>query len=58
MKNKMKVRRKFNLVRISVENPYETLDIELEAESIEEALKQIEEAWRLFCKWKSEGKIQ
>lgn len=52
----MKVCRKFNLSRIG--KSYETIDIEVEAETIESAIQMIEDAWRSYCKSIVEGKVQ
>jgi len=52
----MKIRRKFNLDRIG--KSYEMVDIEVEADTKEECVQQIEEAWRYYCKMIVEGKVQ
>lgn len=52
----MKVRRKFNLGRIG--HQYESLDIEVEAETIDEAAELIEKAWEHYCRLVVEDKIQ
>lgn len=44
----MKVRRKFNLGRIG--HPYESIEFEVESNSVQEAINLIEEAWRAYCK--------
>jgi hypothetical protein len=51
----MIVRRKFNLSQIG--KSYESIDIEVEADTIEEAIKQIENAWRLYCKAIVDGTV-
>jgi hypothetical protein len=52
----MKVLRKFNLGRIG--HPYECIDIEVVGEKIEDIIRQIDEAWRAYCKAITEGKVQ
>lgn len=52
----MRVRRKFNLSRIG--KNYESIDIEVEAKTIEEAIQRIEAAWRAYCKAIAEGLVQ
>jgi len=52
----VKVRRHFNLDRIG--HRYESIDIEVEADTIEQAVKEIEEAWRYYNKQIVEGKVQ
>jgi len=51
----MKVRRKFNLNQIG--KNYETIDIEVDCETIEEAIRQIEESWRVYCRAIVDGKV-
>jgi len=52
----MKVTRKFNLSRIG--HSYESIDIEVEARTIEEAVDEIEKAWRYYCRMIVEEKVQ
>lgn len=52
----MKVRRKFNLGRIG--HKYESVEIEVEAETIGEAVMKIEDAWRAYCKAVVNGRVQ
>lgn len=52
----MKVRRKFNLSQIG--HQYESIDIEVEGDSIEDIIQRIEEAWRAYCKAVVDGKVQ
>jgi hypothetical protein len=52
----MKVRRKFSLNRIG--KAYESVDIEVNADTIEEAMGKIEDAWRTYCKAVVDGKVQ
>lgn len=52
----MKVRRKFNLARIG--HQYESIDIEVEGENIEDIIQEIEQAWRDYCKAIVEEKVQ
>lgn len=52
----MKVRRKFQLERIG--KRYESIDIEVEVETIEEAIAWIERAWRAYCKAIVEERVQ
>ena len=52
----MKVRRKYNLSRIG--HNYESVDIEMEGDSIEEIIQRIEKAWRAYCKAIVEEKVQ
>lgn len=52
----MKVTRKFNLARIG--HQYESIDIEVESEDIEDAIQRIEEAWRAYCKAIVDGRVQ
>ena len=52
----MKVRRKYNLSRIG--HSYESIDIEIEGESIEEVILAIDDAWRAYCKAVVEGRVQ
>lgn len=54
--NRIYVQRKFNLSRIN--RSYESVDIGVYAESIEEAIQKIEEAWRYYCKMIVEEKVQ
>lgn len=52
----MRVMRKFNLGRVG--HPYECVDIEVEAETIEDAIRQIDEAWKIYCKAIVDGVVQ
>lgn len=52
----MKVRRKYNLSRIG--KTYESVDIEVEGNDIEEIIERIEKAWRAYCKAVVEGRVQ
>ena len=52
----MRVTRKFNLARIG--HQYESIEIEVEAETIETCVQLIEEAWRYYNKMIVEGKVQ
>lgn len=52
----MIVRRKFNLARIG--HSYESIDIEVEAPTIEGAMAAIENAWRTYSKAIAEGRVQ
>jgi len=52
----LKVRRKFSLNRIN--KSYESLDIEVEGNTMEECILEIEGCWRLFCQRVVEGKVQ
>ena len=52
----MKVRRKFNLSRIG--HTYESIDIEVEGDNIEDIIQRIEEAWRAYCKAVVDEKVQ
>lgn len=52
----MIVRRKFNLSRIG--RSYESIDIEVECDTIEEAIARIEDAWKMYCKAIIEGRVQ
>lgn len=52
----MKIRRKFNLSRVG--HNYESVDIEVESGTIEEAMLTIEDAWRAYCKAIVEGRVQ
>jgi hypothetical protein len=52
----MKVRRHFNLDRIG--KKYESIEIEVETETVVEAVDQIETAWRFYCKMIAEGTVQ
>lgn len=51
-----KIRRKYNLGRIG--HQYESIEIEVECDSIEEAIQLIEDAWRGYCRAIVEGKVQ
>lgn len=52
----MRVSRKFQLERIG--HKYETLEIEVYVDTIEEAADKIEAAWRAYCKAVVEGRVQ
>lgn len=52
----MKVTRKFNLDRIG--HRYESIDIEVEGDNIEEIIQEIDEAWRAYCKAILEERVQ
>lgn len=52
----MIVRRKYNLSRIG--RSYESIDIEVEADRIDDAIALIEDAWRAYCQAILEGKVQ
>ena len=52
----MKVTRKFNLARIG--HQYESIDIEVEGEKIEEIVSQINEAWKAYLKAIVDGVVQ
>jgi len=52
----MRVTRKFNLGRVG--HQYESLEIEVEAYSIEKAAEIIEESWKTYRTLMKEGKIQ
>ena len=52
----MKVTRKFNLARIG--HQYETVDIEIEGETLADIILQIDEAWRAYSKAITSGVVQ
>jgi len=52
----VKVTRKFNLARIG--HQYESIDIEVEGNDINEIIEAIEKAWREYCKAIVDGKVQ
>ena len=52
----MKVRRKYNLSRIG--HQYESIDVEVEGDDIEDVIQRIEKAWRAYCKAIVEEKVQ
>jgi hypothetical protein len=52
----MRVVRKFNLARIG--HQYETIDIEVEGETIEGCVDMINEAWKFYCKAIVDGAVQ
>jgi hypothetical protein len=51
----VKVSRKFNLDRIG--HRYESVDIEVEGTSIEDIIREIEEAWRAYCSAITAGRV-
>lgn len=53
---KMKVRRKFNLGRIG--HQYESIEIEVEGNKIDQLIQEIEEAWEKYCRAIVDGKVQ
>jgi hypothetical protein len=44
----MKITRKFNLAQIG--HQYESIDIEIEGDDIDNIIRQIDEAWKVYCK--------
>lgn len=52
----MKVRRKFNLGRIG--HRYESVEIEVEGDDIQDIIMRIEGAWREYAHAIKEGKVQ
>ena len=52
----MKVRRKFNLGRIG--HRYECIEIEVEGEDIQQMIREINEAWKAYCKAIVDGVVQ
>lgn len=52
----MKIRHKFNLARIG--HQYESIDIEVEGTDVEGLIKEIDEAWRMYCKAIVEERVQ
>lgn len=52
----MKVRRKFNLARVG--HQYESIDIEVEGEDIDDIIQEIESAWQYYCKALVKGTVQ
>lgn len=52
----MKITRKFNLARIG--HPYESVDIEIEGEKLDDIILQIEEAWRAYREAIARGVLQ
>ena len=52
----MRVARKFNLSRIG--HQYESIEIEVEADAIHDAMLQIERAWVAYCKAIKDGLVQ
>ena len=52
----MKVRRKYSLNRIGLQ--YESLDIEVEHETIQECLHDIQRCWQQFMFMRGKGEIE
>jgi len=52
----MRVRRKFNLGRVG--HQYESVEIEVEGEKIEDIIHRIDEAWKTYCKAIVDGVVQ
>jgi hypothetical protein len=52
----MKVTRKFNLARVG--HQYESIDIEVEGEKIEDIIVEINNAWKAYCKAIVDGVVQ
>ena len=52
----MKVTRKFNPARVG--HPYESIDFEVEASSVDEAIKEIDGVWQVYRRQIVEGKAQ
>jgi hypothetical protein len=52
----MKVIRKFNLAEIG--HQYESIEIEIEGDTIEYCIDTIENAWRKYCKAIVDGKVR
>jgi hypothetical protein len=52
----MKVTRKFNPARVG--HPYESIDFEVEASTVDETIREIDDAWQVYRKQIIEGKVQ
>jgi hypothetical protein len=52
----MRVARKFNLSRIG--HQYESIEIEVDADTIHDAMLQIERAWIAYCRAIKDGEVQ
>lgn len=52
----MKVARKFNLGQLG--HQYESLEIEVEGERIDDIILQIDEAWKAYCRAIQAGLVQ
>lgn len=54
----MKITRKFNLGRISEDLKYESTEIEMSGENVEEIIKKIDAAWLVYKTAIMEGKVK
>jgi hypothetical protein len=52
----MKVRRHFNLDRIG--RRFDSIEIEVETATIDEAIREINEAWKTYCKAIVDGAVE